>query len=344
MADPVSLQRYIIRRLALLVPMLVGITLLTFAVSHFVPSDPVATGLGERAASDPEIVAAFRARWGLDEPLPTQYLRYLSGLLHGDLGISITSHRAVMVDLRQYLPATVELATTAMLISVVVGIPLGVLAAVRREGLLDRTIRVVSLAGASAPIFWLALLAMLLFYSRLGWAPAPGRLDAALTPPPTVTGFYTIDSLLAGEWDRFANALHHLALPACTLAIYQLAYIVRVTRASMAEAIGQDYVRTARAKGLRERVVVSRHAFRNALIPVVIYLGLGFGGLLSGTVITETIFSWPGVGRYAFQASSTLDFPAIMSVTVAIAVMYILVNLIVDVGQALIDPRIRFGS
>src|SRR5690348_7989912 len=162
--------------------MLVGITVLTFAVSHFVPSDPVATGLGERAASDPEIVAAFRARWGLDDPLPTQYLRYLSGLVHGDLGVSITSHRAVMDDLRQYLPATVELATTAMLISVVVGIPLGVLAAVRREGLLDRTIRVISLAGASVPVFWLALLAMLLFYARLGWAPAPGRLDAALTP------------------------------------------------------------------------------------------------------------------------------------------------------------------
>ena len=339
-----SLHRYIIRRLALLVPMLVGITLLTFAVSHFVPSDPVATGLGERASSDPEIVAAFRARWGLDEPLPTQYLRYLAGLLHGDLGVSISSHRAVTDDLRQYLPATIELATAAMLISVAIGIPLGVMAAVRREGILDRAIRVISLAGASVPVFWLALLAMLLFYSRLGWVPAPGRLDAAMTPPPTVTGFYTIDSLLAGEGDRFANALHHLALPACTLAIYQLAYIVRVTRSSMVEAIGQDYVRTARAKGLRERVVVSRHAFRNALIPVVIYLGLGFGGLLSGTVITETIFSWPGVGRYAFQASSTLDFPAIMSVTVVIAVMYVLVNLIVDVGQVLIDPRIRFGS
>ena len=339
-----SLQRYMIRRLALLIPMLFGITVLTFAVSHFVPSDPVATGLGERAASDPEIVAAFRARWGLDEPLPTQYLRYLAGLLHGDLGVSISSHRAVADDLRQYLPATIELATTAMLLSTAIGIPLGVLAAVQREGILDRAIRVVSLAGASVPVFWLALLAMLLFYSRLGWAPAPGRLDAAMTPPPTVTGFYTVDSLLASEGDRFANTLHHLALPACTLAIYQLAYIVRVTRSSMVEAIGQDYVRTARAKGLRERVVVARHAFRNALIPVVIYLGLGFGGLLSGTVITETIFSWPGVGRYAFQASSTLDFPAIMSVTVAIAIMYVLVNLIVDVGQALIDPRIRFGS
>ncbi len=339
-----SLQRYIVRRIALLAPMLIGITLLAFVVSHFVPSDPVATGLGERAASDPEIVAAFRARWGLDDPLPTQYLRYLGGLLRGDLGVSISSHRAVADDLRQYLPATIELATTAMLISVALGIPLGVIAAVRREGVADRAIRVVSLAGASIPVFWLALLAMLLFYSRLGWAPAPGRLDAAMSPPPTVTGFYTVDSLLAGEWDRFANALHHLALPACTLAIYQLAYIVRVTRSSMVEAIGQDYVRTARAKGLRERVVVSRHAFRNALIPVVIYLGLGFGGLLSGTVITETIFAWPGVGRYAFRASSTLDFPAIMSVTVVIAVMYVLVNLVVDVGQALIDPRIRFGS
>jgi peptide/nickel transport system permease protein len=339
-----SLQRYIVRRLALLLPMLIGITVLTFVVSHFVPSDPVATGLGERAANDPEIVAAFRARWGLDEPLPTQYLRYLGGLLRGDLGVSISSHRAVADDLRQYLPATVELATTAMLISVAIGLPLGVLAAVHREGVLDRVIRVGSLAGASVPVFWLALLAMLLFYSRLGWAPAPGRLHAAMTPPPTVTGLYTIDSLLMGQTDRFGNALHHLALPACTLAIYQLAYIVRVARSSMVEAIGQDYVRTARAKGLHERVVVVRHALRNAAIPVIIYLGLGFGGLLSGTVITETIFSWPGVGRYAFRASSTLDFPAIMSVTVVIAVIYVLVNLLVDVGQALLDPRIRFGS
>jgi len=189
----------------------------------------------------------------------------------------------------------------------------------------------------------LALLALLLFYARLGWAPAPGRLDPRLDVPPTMTGMYTLDALLAGQWGTLRNALWHLALPALTLTAYQLAYIVRVTRSSMVEAIGQDYVRTARAKGLGERLVIVRHAARNAMIPTVIYLGLGFGGLLAGTVITETIFSWPGLGRYAFHATKTLDFPAIMSVTTVIAVIYVTVNLAVDVLQVVIDPRVRVG-
>jgi peptide/nickel transport system permease protein len=338
-----SLQTYILRRLVLLVPMVLGITLLTFVISHFVPSDPVAANLGDRAAANPELVAAFRSKWGLDKPLPVQYLRYLEGLLHGDLGVSITSHRPVIDDLRQYLPATIELATTAMMLSILAGIPLGIYAAIKRERFADRVIRVATLLGASVPVFWLALLALLLFYSRLGWVPAPGRIDATMNPPRHITGLYLFDSLVTGDWSTFRNVAWHLALPATTLAVYQLAYIVRVTRSSMMEVMNQDYIRTARAKGLGERAVLRGHAIRNATIPTLIYLGLGFGGLLSGTVITETIFSWPGIGRYAFRASTTLDFPAIMSVTSAIAVIFVLVNLVVDVLQVVIDPRVRVG-
>ena len=338
-----SLQAYVARRIILLVPLIVGITLLTFGVSHFVPSDPLAANLGDRALANPEIVAAYTRKWGLDQPLPVQYLRYLTGLAHGDFGESLSSRRPVSEDLRQYLPATLELATTAMSVSVFVGIPLGIFAAVNRGRLADQAIRLGTLLGASVPVFWMALLALLLFYARLGWAPAPGRLDARLDPPPTVTGMYTLDAFLAGEWGVMRNAVWHLALPALTLAAFQLAYIVRVTRSSMVEALGQDYVRTARAKGLSEWLVTARHAARNAMIPTVIYLGLGFGGLLAGTVITETIFSWPGLGRYAFHATKTLDFPAIMSVTTTIAVIYVTVNLVVDVLQVVIDPRVRVG-
>lgn len=338
-----SLQAYIARRILLLLPLIVGITLLTFVVSHFVPSDPLAANLGDRALANPDIVEAYRRKWGLDRPLPEQYLRYLTGLARGDFGESLSSRRPVIEDLRQYLPATLELATTAMIVSVLFGIPLGIVAAVNRGRLIDQAIRLGTLLGASVPIFWLALLALILFYTWLGWAPAPGRLDPRIAVPPTVTGMYTIDALIAGEWATVRNAVWHLALPALTLAAYQLAYIVRVTRSSMVEAIGQDYVRTARAKGLGERFVMLRHAARNAMIPTVIYLGLGFGGLLAGTVITETIFSWPGLGRYAFHATKTLDFPAIMSVTTVIAVIYVSVNLVVDVVQVMIDPRVRVG-
>lgn len=338
-----SLPVYILRRILLTIPLIVGVTLLTFVVSNVVPSDPVAANLGDRAADNPEIVAAFRQKWGLDRPLPEQYLRYLGGLAQGNFGTSITSQRPVAEDLAQYLPATVELASAAMLLALLIGLPLGVLIAAHREQAVDRVVRVLTLVGASVPVFWLALLALLLFYARLGWAPSPGRLDITMAPPPRLTGLYTLDALAAGQWATLRDALWHLALPAVTLAVYQLAFVVRVTRSSMVEAISQEYVRTARAKGLGERAVLYSHALRNAMIPTVIYVGLGFGGLLSGTVITETVFSWPGVGRYAFRASTTLDFPAIMSVTVVIAVIYVLANLAVDVAQVALDPRVRAG-
>jgi len=336
-----NLTGFILRRLLYLVPMLIGITLLTFTLSHAVPADPVAANLGDQAASDPTIVAAFRHEWGLDKPLYQQYGIYLWRVIHGNLGVSISTRQPVSTDLRQRLPATIELAVAAMLISIIIGIPLGILSAARRDSAVDQSARVISLIGVSVPVFWLALVAILIFYARLGWAPAPGRLSASMETPPFHTGFIVIDGLLAGRMDVVKDALGHLVLPALVLSSYSVGVITRMTRGSMLEVLGEDFIRTARAKGVFERRVIVQHAARNSLIPVITIIGLSFGGLLSGAVITETVFSWPGLGLYAFSSATSLDFPAIMGVGIVVAVVYVLVNLLVDVAYALVDPRIR---
>lgn len=323
--------------------MLVGMTLISFTLSQAVPADPITANLGEQAASNPEVVAAFRHRWGLDRPLPEQYGIYLWNVLHGDLGRSITTKQPVVQDLRRHLPATIELAVAAMAISIVVGIPLGVIAAARRDGFVDQIARVVSLIGVSMPIFWLGLVAIVVFYSWAGWAP-PGRLSARLEPPPFVTGFVLIDALVAGRSDVVKDSLKHLILPALVLSSYSLGVITRVMRAGMLEVLGEDYVRTARAKGVDERAVMIRHAARNSLIPTLTVIGLSFGGLLSGAVVTESVFSWPGLGLYAFRSATSLDFPAIMGVGIVVATVYVLVNLAVDLAYGLLDPRIRVGD
>ncbi|MCD6058620.1 MAG: dipeptide transport system permease protein dppB [Thermomicrobiales bacterium] len=324
--------------------MLVGMTLISFTLSQAVPADPITANLGEQAASNPEVVAAFRHRWGLDRPLPEQYGIYLWNVLHGDLGRSITTKQPVVQDLRRHLPATIELAVAAMAISIVVGIPLGVIAAARRDGFVDQIARVVSLIGVSMPIFWLGLVAIVVFYSWAGWAPPPGRLSARLEPPPFVTGFVLIDALVAGRSDVVKDSLKHLILPALVLSSYSLGVITRVMRAGMLEVLGEDYVRTARAKGVDERAVMIRHAARNSLIPTLTVIGLSFGGLLSGAVVTESVFSWPGLGLYAFRSATSLDFPAIMGVGIVVATVYVLVNLAVDLAYGLLDPRIRVGD
>jgi peptide/nickel transport system permease protein len=324
--------------------MLLGITLLSFVLSHSVPADPVTANLGEQAAADPAAVAAFRQQWGLDRPLPEQYAIYVWKLLHGDLGRSISTRQPVALDLWQHFPATVELSLVAMALSIVLGIPLGLLSAARRDTLLDQLARVASLVGVSMPIFWLGLVALLVFYAHLGWAPAPGRLGATLAAPPLVTGFLLVDSLLAGRPDVAADSLRHLALPALVLSTYNLGVVARLMRGSTLEVLGEDYVRTARAKGLAEADVVLRHAARNALIPVVTVIGLGFGRLLSGAVIIESVFAWPGLGLYAFRSATSLDFPAIMGVGMVIAAIYVSVNLLVDVAYAFIDPRIQVAG
>ena len=323
-----------------MVVMIVLATLVVFLISHLVPADPILAQLGDMQAADPNLVAAYRARWGLDLPIWRQYLIFLGGLVQGDFGVSISTQRPVLDDILQYAPATIELSTIAFLLSVIVGVPLGVIAAVRRDSWIDHLARLISLIGVSAPTFWLAFVVLALFYGGLQIAPGPGRLDVVYLPPPTVTGLFLVDSALAGQWDVFRNAAAHLVLPAAVLAATTLGLITRTTRAAMLESLGQDYIRVGRAKGLKERTIVTRHALPNALIPVVTLGGLAYAVLLSGTVLTETIFSWPGLGRYTFRSAVSLDFPAIMGITFLVAVVYLVINLIVDLSYALLDPRV----
>mgnify|MGYP000044180732 CR=1 FL=1 len=333
--------RFTIRRVLVTIPVLFLITLIGFVLTYLIPADPLAMVLSERAMANPEIVRAYRERWGLDQPAHLRYLRYISNLLRGDLGESIATQQPVKEDLLRFLPATVELAVAATLVAVVIGTPLGVAAAVHRDRWTDHVARIGSLIGVSMPVFWLGLLALAVFYYRLGLFPGPGRLDPSILAPPVRTGLLTVDSLLAARWDAFLNALSHLVLPALVLGAYSMGVITRITRSSLLEVLAQDYIRTARAKGLSERVVLLRHALRNAFIPTMTIIGLAFGNLMAGAVMTETIFAWPGIGRYAVEAASKLDYPAIMGVTLLVAFAYVLINFFVDLSYALLDPRIR---
>jgi peptide/nickel transport system permease protein len=331
--------RFILRRLAGLILVLAGVSIITFALSQLVPIDPAASALGQNAREDQ--IQAYRKELGLDRPPVVQYFSYVGRLLQGDLGKSIRTRRPVADDLRDFFPATIELSIAAMIVALILGIALGILAAIRRNSLVDLAARTFALVGGSLPIFFVGLLVLALFYSKLRWLPGPGRLDAVLTPPPRVTGMYTVDSLLAGNWALFKNSLSHLVLPAVTLGYFSTAVLLRMTRSSMLEVLGQDYVRTAQAKGLRDRVVIMRHALKNAMIPVLTTIGIVFGSLLSGAVLTETIFNWPGLGRYATTSAVSLDLPAVMGVTLIAAVVYPVVNMLVDIGYRLLDPRIR---
>ncbi len=337
------LHLYIARRFLFAIPLVIGITLVAFIIANAVPSDPVSANLPEKSQNDPEIVAAFRREWGLDKSLPEQYLTYISNMLRGNLGRSIKTKRPVIQDIQQFLPATIELATTSIIAGMILGIGMGVISAVWRGKLVDYATRVVALVGVSFPVFVLALLALSIFHAQLGLAAGPGRLDVRLTKPPLVTGLYLVDSILAGRGDVLVNVMSHLVLPSLVLGVYTSGLISRITRSSMLEVLNAEYIRTARSKGLNERVVVMRHAFSNALIPVVTVVGLSFGNLLSGAVLTETIFSWPGIGRYAFQASTSQDFPAIMGISMLIAFIYVGVNFVVDILYFFLDPRIRLA-
>jgi peptide/nickel transport system permease protein len=333
---------YVARRVLLAIPTLVGITLLTFLVGHALPRDLVLVNLGDRASHDPTLVLAFRQRAGLDRPLAVQFVLHLKNLLRGDLGVSIATNRPVSRELWLSVPATVELAMVALSLALLPGISLGVLAAARRNSIWDFLTRGLSALGLAVPTFWLALLMLFVFYFHLGWTVGPGRLDAGLVPPPGITGMYTIDALLGRDNQVFRNAVAHLLLPSAVLGIICSSLIARITRERMVEVLEQDYIRTARAKGLSVGSVVASHALRNALIPIVTVAGTLFAQLMAGTVLTETIFSWPGLGRYAFSSASNLDFPAIMGVSFVVGVTYIAINLIVDLLYGLLNPRIRF--
>jgi peptide/nickel transport system permease protein len=336
-----SFLGFVLRRAAAFVLLALGITLVVFVLTQLVPSNAVATNLGEQAAGNPEAVAAFKAHYGLDKPLPVRYWLYLKNLAQGDLGESSLTHDAVRHDLAQFIPATAELALYSIVIAAFFGIAFGVIAAMRRNGPTDHALRVVSLAGISMPTFWIALVALFVGFYKLGWFPGADRLDPGVTPPPSKTGLYTIDALLAGDWNLFVQALHHLVLPALVLAAFNVSLLTRYTRSAVLEVSGNDYVRAARAKGLPERVVITRYILRAALPAVVTVLGLVFANVLTGAVLVEKIFSWPGIGQYAYQAAVNLDVPAIAGVSLFVALVYITVNFVVDVLYGVIDPRIR---
>jgi len=332
---------FLLRRVVGIAAVMIGVSVITFAISHVVPADPAVAALGDHA-TDAQI-AAFRAEYHLDRPLPEQYATYVVGLLHGDLGRSIRTRRSVADDLADSFPATLELSLAALAISLLIGIPAGIWSAIYRGRLPDVIVRVAALAGGSLPVFWLGLIVIGLFYYQLGWLPGGGRLDTFVPPPPTRTGLYVVDSLLALDVDALRSSLIHLVLPSLTLGYFSTAVVARMTRSSMLEVLGQDYIRTARAKGLAERLIVVRHGLRNALIPTVTVIGLTFGSLLSGAVLTETIFSWPGLGRYATASAISLDFPAVLGVTLLAAIVYPVANLAVDIAYYWLDPRIQRG-
>ena len=333
--------RYLGHRVAFAGVAFLGVIVVAFLVAHMVPADPLAVVLSDQATKDPSIRAAYMKRWGLDRPLPEQFLVYLANVAHGDLGESFTTRRPVLRDLAQFLPATIELAGAALVVSLIFGVPLGVWAAVRHNRSADHAARLLSLVGAASPIFWTGLIALYVFYYLLRWAPGPGQVDPRQALPPAVTGFLIADSLIAGRADVFLSALAHLVLPALVLGWFIMGLIARTTRSALLEVLKADFVRTARAKGLEDRRVVGFHALRNALIPVLTVTGLAFASLLSGAVLTETVFAWPGIGRYAVTAATRLDYPAILGVTMLTAVIYITVNLIVDLLYGALDPRIR---
>lgn len=332
---------YVLRRLLGLVPVLFGITLLVFLFLQLIPGDPAQAILGERGT--PEQLAALREKLGLNKPLYVQYLTFVKNILTGDLGTSAVSTIPVAEELKRRWPATFELALAAILVAVIFGIPVGILAAVRKNSLLDTLSMSLSLVGVSMPVFWLGLLLVYLFAVNLHWLPTGGRLstDLAIDFRP-ITGFLVLDGMLALKPEVLMDALRHLILPALTLGTIPLAILTRITRSAMLEVLSQDYVRTARAKGLAERQVILKHALKNALLPVVTIVGLQFGTLLGGAILTETIFSWPGIGSYIYEGILNRDYPVVQAGVLVVATVFVLVNLLVDLSYALLDPRIQY--
>lgn len=330
---------YLLRRIGFMILVLFGVTTVVFFLSHVVPSDPVRMALGPDATQ--EMVDNYVRERGLDKPLIVQYGIYLEHVLHGDFGNSILTRQKVSKDLARFIPATVELMIPSLVISVAVGLFLGVVAAVRRGHWFDHTSRLLSLFGMSMPIFWLGLMLQVIFYKELNWLPSSGRLDSGLSPPPFVTGLYTIDSLVAGQWAVFLSALKHLTLPAVALSSINIGLIARISRTSLLDELSADYVRTARGKGLPERTVIYGHALRNALIPVVTVLGMRIGAMFGGAVLTETVFAWPGVGRYAVNGLRWMDFPVVMGFTLWTCFVFTVMNILVDLSYSFLDPRVR---
>lgn len=341
------MTRYVIKRFLTIIPVLMGVSMLVFAFIRLIPGDAATAMLGERAT--PERIAAVRQEMGLDRPLYEQYLLYMSRVVRGDLGKSIIRGDPVTKDILRRFPATIELALAAMLVAIIVGVPAGVISAVRRNSVFDNVSRLVALTGVSLPIFWLGLMLSWFLGVQLHLLPTGGRLTPTLDIAPLHifgrdirTNSYILDSLLTRNGAAFVDTIRHLILPAIALGTIPMAIIARMTRSSMLEVLSQDYIRTAHSKGLRETRVVVRHALKNALLPVVTVVGLQVGRLLSGAILTETIFAWPGIGSWVYDAIVARDYPIVQGMAMFVAAIFVMVNLLVDVLYAVLDPRIRF--
>lgn len=330
---------YIIRRLLMLIPVLIGMSIIVFSIIHAIPGDPAETILGDKASVESK--EALREELGLNNPLHIQYVDYLKRLLQGDLGNSIRTKAPIVEEIGPYLAATIELTLVSMAIAVFVGVNAGILSAWKQNSWFDYISMILALIGVSMPIFWLGLMEQWIFALELKWLPSLGRMNPR-DPVDAITHIYLLDAMLAGRWDQAWTVLKHLILPGIALGTIPMAIIARMTRSSMLEVLRADYIRTARAKGLNQLPVIYKHALKNALIPVVTVIGLQTGLLLGGAVLTETIFAWPGVGRYIFEAISFRDYPVIQSGILVIAVIFVLINLFVDVLYSIIDPRINY--
>jgi len=338
---PMHRLRYVARRLAMAVLVLVSVSIITFFIARVIPSDPAAAWVGPHPTR--QQIEQARQHLGLDRPLYEQYLRYMRGLFRGDLGTSVHSHQPILSDIRAYLPATMELVLAAMLMAVVIGVPLGVLSGARRGSWLDHLTRLFSIAGVSIPTFWLALLLQLFFFGLLRLLPIGSRVSTEVSlyhPVTTITGFYLIDSLVTGNWVAFKDTIVHIMLPAFSLATYDIGLIIRMTRSTMIEVLSEKYVLTARVSGISERTILFVLALKNAIVPTITVLGLSFVYSLTGAILTEVIFSWPGLGKYVTEAVLSLDFPVIVSVTLIVTVFYVFINLFLDLIQATLDPRV----
>jgi ABC-type dipeptide/oligopeptide/nickel transport system permease component len=333
----------ILKRLATVIPTLIGVIIVTFLLTRVLPGDPAVYFAGP--AATPQSIAEIRKSLGLDRPLPDQFLRYVNDLAHGNFGSSLSTGQPVAAEIASRLPASAELTLFGLFLAIAIAVPLGIFAAVKQGSWIDHLCRVIATAGVSLPVFFTGLLLVYVFYFRLGWSPAPlGRLDAFATSPPDITGFFLIDSLITGNFETFRSAFGQLILPAVTLAIFSLAPITRMTRASMLAALASEFIRTARASGLSSRTVILTYAFRNAMLPVVTTLGMVFSFLLGANVLVEKVFAWPGIGSYAVEALLQSDFAPVQGFVLTMAVLYVALNLIIDMLYGVIDPRVRVDA
>ena len=333
--------KFIIKRVLMVIPVMIGVSIIVFSLMRVFSPDPAPIVLGQHATQEP--ITTWRMANGLDKPVVVQYLTYLWGALQGDLGVSYFSKASVAKEIGARFPATIELAIAAIIFASIFGILLGVVAAVKKNSIFDAAGSLIALVGVSIPIFWLGILLIMFFSGFLHLLPSGGRINVLLEPA-RVTGFYMVDAVIAGDWAALKDALLHLVLPSLALGMYSMAIITRMTRSSMLESLGQEYVRTARAKGLREIKVVGKHALRNSLIPVTTVIGLQFGALLGGALLTESVFSWPGIGKFTVDSILKSDFPVVQGIVLLVALIFVTVNLVADLVYAYLDPRIKYAS